>query len=89
MGLKSFLVVFLAFITGILFFTLAKADFFTANDVAHVLVGKGNYYFNVGWAGKYDLEKARRYFEKAIEADPNVPDAWHQLSRIDFSKILV
>ena len=44
---------------------------------------KGNYYFNVGGNGAYDLEKAEKYFNKALEIDPQVPDAWHQLARID------
>ncbi|MCW9054900.1 MAG: tetratricopeptide repeat protein [Candidatus Pacebacteria bacterium] len=44
----------------------------------------GNYYFNVGGEGVYDLERAEFYFEKALEIDPEVPDAWHQLARIDF-----
>lgn len=44
----------------------------------------GNYYFNVGGSGVYDLRRAERYFYRALEIDPNVPDAWHQLSRIDF-----
>lgn len=44
----------------------------------------GNYYFNVDGDGEYNLDEARKYFEKAIKFDPNVPDAWHQLARIDF-----
>jgi len=45
---------------------------------------KGNHYFNVDGRGLYDLDKAEEYFQKALELDPNVPDAWHQLARIDF-----
>ena len=44
----------------------------------------GDYYFNTNGRGAYDLEKARFYFEKALSLDSNVPDAWHQLARIDF-----
>ena len=44
----------------------------------------GNYYFNVEGNGVYDLKKASVYFRRALEMDPNVPDAWHQLARIDF-----
>ena len=44
----------------------------------------GGYYFNLRGDGEYDLEKAERYFEKALTLDSNVPDAWHNLARIDF-----
>jgi len=44
----------------------------------------GNYYFNGEKNGVYDLNKASFYFNKALEIDPRVPDAWHQLARIDF-----
>ena len=44
----------------------------------------GNYYFNVYGDGVYDLRRAQKYFERALFLDPNVPDAWHQLARIDF-----
>lgn len=44
----------------------------------------GNYYFNVGGNGDYDLDSAEKYFTRALRRDPNVPDAWHQLARIDF-----
>lgn len=44
----------------------------------------GNYYFNAYGNGVYDLERAGKYFEKALELDPLVLDAWHQLARIDF-----
>ena len=44
----------------------------------------GNYYFNVRGNGAYDLNKASLYFKRALEIDPHVPDAWHQLARIDF-----
>src|SRR3989344_3629036 len=46
----------------------------------------GNYYFNVYQNGEYDLAKAKIYFEQALEIDPNTPDGWHQLARIDFLK---
>lgn len=44
----------------------------------------GNYYFNTNGDGQYDLKKASYYFMRALAMDPHVPDAWHQLSRIDF-----
>ena len=56
----------------------------------------GNRYFNVGLpampahagqaggSGAYDLDKAEKYFNKALVLDPFTPDAWHQLARIDF-----
>jgi len=44
----------------------------------------GNYYFNSYGQGVYDRAKAKKYFEKALKFDPNVPDAWHQLAGIDF-----
>src|SRR3989344_2184298 len=44
----------------------------------------GNYYFNVSGLGAYDLKKAEKHFKRALEIDANIPDAWHQLARIDF-----
>ena len=44
----------------------------------------GNYYFNAYGDGVYDLAKAQKYFYVALDIDPEVPDAWHQLARIDF-----
>ncbi len=44
----------------------------------------GNYYFNVYGDGVYNLQKAHAYFNLSLARDPNVPDAWHQLARIDF-----
>jgi len=43
-----------------------------------------NYYFNVEESGVYDLVKARKYFEKSLELNPEEPLAWYQLARIDF-----
>lgn len=51
---------------------------------AELAVEIGNYYFNTHGSGVYDLEKAKEYFDKAIEIDPLVPEAWHQSARIDF-----
>lgn len=51
---------------------------------AELEVELGNYYFNVSGLGVYDLKKAEKHFERALKIDPNVPDAWHQLARIDF-----
>ena len=44
----------------------------------------GNHYFNVSGSGAYDLVKAEKHFERALAIDKNIPDAWHQLARIDF-----
>lgn len=65
------------------FHTLPEVMLFTNAD-ATIAVEIGNYYFNVYENGVYDLEKAQRYFEHALLLDPLIPDAWHQLSRIDF-----
>ncbi|MEK7178914.1 MAG: tetratricopeptide repeat protein [Patescibacteria group bacterium] len=66
------------------------------NPDAALALEIGNRYFNVGLpampvhAGQaggsdaYDLDKAEKYFNKALTLDPLAPDAWHQLSRIDF-----
>lgn len=52
-------------------------------DANKILV-RGNYFFNVYGDGVYDLQKAAHYYEAALRIDPTVPDAWHQLARIDF-----
>jgi len=45
----------------------------------------GEYYFNQGGDGEYDLEKARQYYSEALRKDPTgYPRAWYQLGRIDF-----
>lgn len=54
------------------------------NPDAKLSLYLGNYFFNVYGNGVYDLERAEWYFKKALELDPQVPDAWHQLARIDF-----
>lgn len=41
----------------------------------------GHYYFG---EGAYDLERAAKAYQRALAIDPRVPDAWHQLARIDF-----
>lgn len=56
----------------------------SVNQSAPLAIEIGNYYFNAGGDGVYDLELAKKYFEKALELDPLVLDAWHQLARIDF-----
>jgi|SRR3989344_399577 len=60
-----------------------EAALFLSRD-ANLALLIGNYYFNVGLKGDYDLGRAQVYFRKAISIDPQVPDAWHQLARIDF-----
>lgn len=54
------------------------------NPDAKLSLYLGNYFFNVYGDGAYDLNRAERFFKRAIELDPQVPDAWHQLARIDF-----
>ncbi|MDP3779485.1 MAG: tetratricopeptide repeat protein, partial [bacterium] len=46
----------------------------------------GDYYFNQGGNGDYKPETAKVYYQKALSWDPMAPDAWHQMSRIDFVK---
>jgi len=53
------------------------------ND-ALLFVKIGNYYVNVRNSGAYDLAEAEKYFMRALNTDPNIRDAWHQLARIDF-----
>src|SRR3989344_2262099 len=65
-------------------FRADRAAAFLSADNALLMLDIGNYYFNVGGEGVYDLERAQFYFQKALAADPLVPDAWHQLARIDF-----
>jgi len=52
------------------------------NTDAEFAVEVGNYYFNNENNGVYYLDKAEKYFIKAIKKDVKVPDAWHQLARI-------
>ncbi|MBI2108958.1 MAG: hypothetical protein HYT93_02125 [Parcubacteria group bacterium] len=87
---KKLIFIFVIFVLVVLVLTRTKTgavvfDMFSlrGND-ANVFVQKGNYYFNVGGSGKYDLDRAAEYFNKALGVDPNVSDAWHQLARIDF-----
>ncbi len=51
---------------------------------ADLAVSIGNYYFNVNNEGAYNLKKAKYYFNRALELDPDVLVAWHQLARINF-----
>jgi tetratricopeptide (TPR) repeat protein len=44
----------------------------------------GNHYFGVYGSSGYDVSKAEYYFGKAVEIDPNTPDAWHQYARTAF-----
>ncbi|MDO8561019.1 MAG: tetratricopeptide repeat protein [bacterium] len=64
----------------------ANLAFFLDHGDADLALKIGNYYFNVYKDGVYDLNKAKKYFNKALEIDPKTPDAWHQLARIDFLK---
>ena len=54
------------------------------NPQAEFALNIGNYYFNVGGKGEYDLAKAEKFFRYALSLNPRVPDAWHQLAQIDF-----
>ena len=58
--------------------------FLLVNKDADLAVSIGNYYFNVNNEGAYNLKKAKYYFNKALELDLDVSDAWHQLARINF-----
>ncbi|MDP3725702.1 MAG: tetratricopeptide repeat protein [bacterium] len=78
------LVIIVIFVIAMMFFLRSGDNLFTLLNDPVGLVQKGNYYFNVGGNGGYDLKKAEKYFNKALEIDPAVPDAWHQLARIDF-----
>ena len=64
-------------------FHLERPAMFLASD-ASLALEIGNYYFNTYGDGIYDLAKAREYFNLALDLDPNVQNAWHQLARIDF-----
>ena len=66
--------------------TLSLGVFFFMPEklTAEQALDRGDHYFNVDGKGEYNLEKAEKYYAKALELDPNVPDAWHQLARIDF-----
>ena len=75
---KSYIGLASVLIIAVLSFALAPG--FWAKLALHA----GNFYFNVEGDGVYNLDKARKYFEIALKLDPKVPDAWHQLSRIDF-----
>lgn len=79
------------------FFTLATSRYMEAlvvpeGEASDVTVGmtdfeRGQYYFNHGphADGTYDLRAARKYFGRAIAADPKGDHkAWYQLGRIDF-----
>ncbi|MBI2048206.1 MAG: hypothetical protein HYT27_03625 [Parcubacteria group bacterium] len=82
---KKILVLIVAiFVIVMVFAARTKIGVIIPSNNADTLVQKGNYYFNVGGAGKYDLDKAETYFNKALTTDQNVSDAWHQLARIDF-----
>ena len=54
------------------------------NPKAELALSIGNYYFNVGGKGEYDLAKAEKFFRYALFLNSRVPDAWHQLAQIDF-----
>ncbi|MBI2618290.1 tetratricopeptide repeat protein [Candidatus Kaiserbacteria bacterium] len=81
---KNTLIIIVAIFVTAVFFTWGDITIPVLNRNVDALVQKGNYYFNVNGAGIYDLERAEKYFEKALDVDANVPDAWHQLARIDF-----
>lgn len=54
------------------------------NPKAEFALSIGNYYFNVGGEGEYDLAKAEKFFRYALFLNSRVPDVRHQLARIDF-----
>lgn len=65
-------------------FRAERAAAFLYSGNAPLLLQIGNHYFNTDGEGAYDLMRAEYYFTKALAADSSVPDAWHQLARIDF-----
>lgn len=71
-----------AFLTIAAFYFLWQVNFL--GQIAGLSLRAGNYYFNVYGDGVYDLDKAQKYFNLALKIYPKVPDAWHQLARIDF-----
>lgn len=66
------------------FHTLPEVVTYFNPDHAELLVSIGYYKFNTFGRGSYDLDEAERYLYRALEIDPMVPTAWHQLARIDF-----
>ncbi|OHA07862.1 MAG: hypothetical protein A2934_00195 [Candidatus Sungbacteria bacterium RIFCSPLOWO2_01_FULL_47_10] len=59
-------------------YSVRLAVIFNRND-ALLFVKIGNYYFNVKNSGIYNLTEAEKYFMRALNTDPNIRDAWHQL----------
>lgn len=74
-------VIFFAFFSGVL---PMNELVFVLNPTAARAFTVGDYYFNTEGRGEYNLEKARGYYERALELDPQTLAAWHQLARIDF-----
>ena len=66
------------------FHVLPKVVTYFNPDHAGLLVSIGYYKFNTFGRSNYDLDEAERYLYRALELDPMVPTAWHQLARIDF-----
>ena len=57
----------------------------TFDHRATTAVTIGDYYFDALRSPEaYDVARAKHYFLRATIRDPRVPNAWHQLSRIDF-----
>ena len=63
---------------------LALGFMLSRDKLAQLSFSTGNYYFNVGGKGIYDMGRAEKYYRGALWLNPSVPDAWHQLARIDF-----
>lgn len=79
--MKKYLSAFVVLIAAVVI--LAYTYGTTRNEsLALTYVERGNEYFGSG--PTYDLRKAERLYERALKADPLVPDAWHQLARIEF-----
>ena len=75
------------FIAAVLVIVMLAGIFYFQKPIqqgmADVLFNKGNYYFNTG---KYNLDKARNFYELALKIHPQVQGPHYQLSRIYFLK---
>lgn len=63
------------------------ATLFAPNDAA-LRFEIGNYYFGglPGQGSAYDLQKAKKYYEQALEIDPNMQGPHYQLARNGYSQ---
>ena len=66
------------------FHVFPETVFFLNSDDAELAISIGYHSFNTFNERVYDIEKADRYFHKALEIDPMASTAWHQLARTEF-----